>query len=269
MFADTIKDLSDNSTNATLLLVGVARDVTDLIAEHQSIDRCLTQIMMPPMAKRELHDIIDKALQKLGMTIADAAAELIVSLSQGYPHYTHLLGQEATKQAILTKRKNITVQDASTAIKGAVKQTQGTVQEGYYKASEGQRKGSLYPKVLLACALAEVDEMGYFRSADVSEPLSKITGEKYDIPNFSEHLDKFSTDSSRGPVLERWGAPRRFRYRFRNAMLKPFIIMKGLDDSILSGTLLEKLTGITIDSSPIAQDEKRQASLFDEAGEKE
>ena len=41
LFADTIKTLSDFNLDTTLILVGVADDVDDLITEHESINRCL------------------------------------------------------------------------------------------------------------------------------------------------------------------------------------------------------------------------------------
>ena len=241
LFADTIKDLSDNSVSTTLILVGVARDVVDLIVEHSSIDRCVRQILMPPMSRQELEAILTNALKHLGMTMDKEAMELIVLLSQGLPHYTHLLGQEATSKAINAGRWNVTLADVNEGIKEALENTQQTVRNDYHKASQGQRKGTLFPQVLLACALAEVDELGYFSSADVRGPLCQITKEDYDIPNFSQHLDKFSGDESRGPVLVRWGSSRRFRFRFRNPLLRPFIIMKGLKDGSVSGDLINTI----------------------------
>src|SRR5438094_4476901 len=60
--ADTIKTLSDNSTETTLILVGVADSVDELVAEHRSIVRALKQIRMPRMSISELLEIIDKGL---------------------------------------------------------------------------------------------------------------------------------------------------------------------------------------------------------------
>ena len=74
--------------------------------------------------------------------------------------------------------------------------------EAYQNATSGQRKGTLFRQALLACALARVDAQGYFVSAAVREPFSRIMGKEYQIPGFSQHLDKFSSDPSRGPVLE-------------------------------------------------------------------
>ena len=39
--ADTLKALSDNAPRVTIMLVGIAEDVTDLIGSHPSTERCL------------------------------------------------------------------------------------------------------------------------------------------------------------------------------------------------------------------------------------
>src|SRR5690349_14358500 len=54
LLADTIKTLSDNAIKTTLILVGVADAVDELIGEHPSIERPLKQIHMQRMSKPEL-----------------------------------------------------------------------------------------------------------------------------------------------------------------------------------------------------------------------
>ncbi|MDE0209154.1 MAG: hypothetical protein OXJ64_04655, partial [Boseongicola sp.] len=56
--ADTIKMLSDYAVPATLVLVGVADTVSDLIQEHTSVERALIQIPMPRMSTEEIRAII-------------------------------------------------------------------------------------------------------------------------------------------------------------------------------------------------------------------
>ena len=60
MLAETVKALSDHSVRSTIILVGVADNVSDLIAEHQSIERCLVQVPMPRMSRAELGEILAK-----------------------------------------------------------------------------------------------------------------------------------------------------------------------------------------------------------------
>ncbi|MSU79504.1 MAG: AAA family ATPase [Gemmataceae bacterium] len=253
MFADLIKDLSDHAVNSTLILVGVANDVSGIIQEHASIDRCVVQIPMPRMNNEELKEIIQKAMQELGTTIEAEALELIVAISQGLPHYTHLIGRESVSNAIKAKRLNSKIDDVKAGVNTAVQNTKGTLLDTYQAATRGQRKGTLFQHVLLACALAEVDDQGFFISAAVRNPLTRIMKTvssrnptdsikiDYDISGFSQHLDKFSSDPTRGPVLEKAGTARKFRFRFLNPLLQPYVIMRGVSDGFLDGELLELL----------------------------
>jgi Cdc6-like AAA superfamily ATPase len=241
LFADTIKNFSDNAVNVTFVIVGVAHDVSGLIKEHESVVRSLVQIKMPRMQPNELKEIVTKAMQELGMSIEEEALELLVLLSQGLPHYTHLLGNESAVITINDGRKSITIVDAKKGINAALNKTQHSIMEEYQNAIRGQRKGTLFRQALLACALAEVDPEGYFISAAVREPFSKIMKESYDIPGFSQHLDKFCSDQTRGPVLEKAGTSRRFRFRFKSPLLQPYVIMRGLADGMLEGELLDLL----------------------------
>ncbi len=253
LFATTIKDLSDNLISTTIVLVAVATNVVDLIHEHASIDRCLAEILVPPMDRKELGEIIAKGMKLLGMTMDRDAADWIIALSQGYPHYTHLLAQESTFKAIYAERMNVTLGDVNEGIKEALDNTLLTVRDNYRLATQGQRKGTLFPQVLLACALAETDELGYLSSADVRKPLSQITGKAYDIPNYAQHLDGFC-DPSRGPVLQKRGTARRFKFRFLNPLLRPFILMKGLKEGRISPELVLTVLGGNKEGSPPEND---------------
>lgn len=258
MFAPTIKELSDNSVETTIVLVGVSRDVKQLIAEHASVDRCLVQIPMPVMSKDEVQEVINKVLEPLKMTIEPSAMSTIVTLSQGFPHYAHLLGQESAYVAVDSGRTRIAKDDVNVGIKSAIENTRQTARTDYQKASEGQRKGTLFPQVLLACAVASVDDLGYFSSADVRDPLQQITGKAYDIPNYAQHLDKLSKDVTRGPILDKLDLGARLRFRFRNPMLRPFIVMKGLVDGKLNGSLMEQIhkTTHSVEEQPVRPSRK-------------
>ncbi|MEX0714588.1 MAG: ATP-binding protein [Pirellulales bacterium] len=234
LFADTIKSLSDASEDCTIIIVGVAHDIDTLIKMHASVDRALVQILMPRMTQQELHEIVNKAMEALQMAMERSAQDLIVLLSQGLPHYTHVLGKSATMKALEAQRWSITLPDVHESINAAIDDTHRKIQAAYQTATASPRKDTLFKQVLLACALAEVDHMGYFASSDVRGPLSQIMGRRYEIPNFSQHLDKFCSDD-RGKVLERIGTQRRFRFRFSNPLLQPFVIMRGISDGMLTG----------------------------------
>ena len=235
--ADTIKTLSDHSTNTTLVLVGVADSVDDLITEHRSVERALVQIQMPRMSVKELHEILDKGLSQVKMTITIPAKNRIAELSQGLPHYTHLLGLHAAQHAITNDRTEVDIPDVNHAVRLSVDQAQQSIIRTYHKATNSPR-GNLYAQVLLACALAPSDTLGYFSSSDVRDPLSSIMGRRYEMPAFSQHLKDFC-GNERGPILERTGYSRRYRFRFINPLMEPYIIMNGLKRGLIAEDIFD------------------------------
>ena len=245
--ADTIKMLSDHAVPATLVLVGVADSVDELIAEHASVERALMQIQMPRMSEHEIREIILRGMNHLEMTFEQKAADRVVMLAQGLPHYAHLLALHGTHQAVFQGRGEVTDEDVTKAVQKAVDNTQQSIMAGYRKATASPHSGNLYGHVLLACALAEIDELGYFLPSAVREPMSVLMGKYYDIPSFARHLYDF-TDKERGPVLERTGTERKYRYRFENPLLQPYVIMRGLADKKVDLNTLQAL--MRKDASP-------------------
>lgn len=236
LLADTIKNFSDYNLDVTFILVGVADSVDKLIAEHQSVERALVQIKMPRMVVAELAGIIEKGTEKLGMAIDEGAKTRVINLSQGLPHYTHLLALYAHQSAIGDSRTNVTLADVEVAVNEAIEKTQQSIKDTYYSAVNSPR-GNLFQQVLLACAMADNDELGYFTPTDLKSPLKLITGKDYEVSAFVRHLSAFC-NPARGPVLHQTGYPRRYRYRFVNPLMEPFVIMHGLSKGQIDNTMV-------------------------------
>ena len=232
LFADTIKSLADYLIEATLVIVGVADDIDQLILDHASIDRSIVQILMPPMSPSELRNLVSIRLERVGMKIEEESLYYISLLSQGLPNYAHLIGLHAGREAALNRRLEILRQDVDAALVKAIQQVEESVRFAYATAISSPRPDNLFRQVLLACALAPSDELGYFAARDIREPLRRITSRSYDIPQFSKHLAKFVREE-RGQVLEVQGPARRRRYRFRNALVKPYTVIRGVQDGLL------------------------------------
>lgn len=238
LLADTIKALSDHSVPSTLVLVGVARSIGDLIGEHQSIVRALVQIEMPRMTRKELLQILEKGCDEAGLAIqADAAAEITL-LSEGLPHYTHLLGLHAAQRVVQDDRTEITLGDVTQAIPRAVERH--TIRSDYQRATRSAHKDALFREVLLACALAHKNRLGFFTAGSIRDPLEVVAGRRIDIPAFARHLSQF-LESERGAVLQREGSPRRYFYRFSDPILQPYVILTGLSEGLVSEAQIRDL----------------------------
>jgi AAA domain len=257
--ADTIKTLSDHSVISTLVFVGVAQSIGELMGEHNSIVRALAQVEMPRMSERELLEILERGCARAELTIDTEAAARIATLSDGLPHYTHLLGRHAGQRAVHNDRDRILLADVNTIIPEAV--ARHTIQSSYLEATESVRKDNLYPQVLLACALAPTNQHGYFTAGAIRNPLEEIAGRRLDIPAFARHLAQF-LEPERGAVLQRRGVPRRYFYRFTDPILRPYVVLKGLSDGLITSEELQKFQPTTTEPSPILSETTSPQQLF-------
>lgn len=249
--ADTIKTLSDNSVDTTLIMVGVADSIDQLIAEHRSIERAIVQVPLQRMSKEELLEIVDKGLSQCeGLTIDPAARERITDYSQGLPSYTHLLTREAALQVVRSNRTHICMPDLDYAIKESVDSQLQTNLNAYNTAVTSPR-GKNFKPVLLACALAKKDEHGFFYATNVTQPLRMITATNYNIPAFARHLKDFC-DSSRGPILERRGKPNKIRYRFVKPLMEPYVMLRGLADGLITEQQLSHPAGTSTEPAQLS-----------------
>lgn len=243
LMANTIKSLSDYSVNVTLVLVGVADNINELIGEHPSLARCLEQVSMPRMTTHERKEILDKIIPRLGMKLHDDALWKIVNLSRGLPSYVHALGLYSVQNACMRKSTLITETDVDAAIRRVLEKSHESVLEDYAKAVHSNRVDSLYKEVLLACALAETNERGMFTPLSVCKPLTKILGREQDveIAAFQQHLKKFITNE-RSNILVRKGRERAYQFRFRDPLMQPFVIMKGIEQGLISKDTIDVLS---------------------------
>lgn len=246
LMADTIKLFSDRAVQATLVIIGVADDVAELIEGHQSIERCLAQITMPRMPWRELEDIVTHGLRAkgIGMEIDHDALSEITGLAKGLPCYTHLLALHAGRIALDNRRLKIETKDVQAAIGTATWGTQyESIRDDYDKATYSPRLGTLYKEVLLACAIAPADDFGRFQPTDLCEPLNEILPRRrkpFKTDMFAGHLKAFC-DEDRGAVLERKGVEYRWRYRFSNPLMQPYVLMRGVHTGLINEAKLKAL----------------------------
>ena len=216
LMANTIKALSDYGVNVTIVLVGVADNINDLLGEHASLGRCVEQIPMPRMNIPERREILEKIVPRLGMKLHDDALWKIVHLSRGLPAYVHSLGLYSTESAINRRSLLVTESDVDAAMKRVLERSQESIKEEYSKAIHSDRSDNLYKEVILACALADTDSegRGTFAPLAVCKPLSNILDRPVKIDAFQQHLKKFITEE-RGNILVRRGHERAFQFRFR------------------------------------------------------
>ncbi|MFH0983413.1 MAG: hypothetical protein V2A79_17990 [Planctomycetota bacterium] len=244
-FTDLIKTVSDYSVDSTIVIVGVSDTVDELLKDHASVVRSITQIQLPRMTEKELQDIIEKAAKVLEVEFSPESVSLIVRVSQGLPHYTHLIGLHATREAVNRLSKRVEAEDVHKSFEKAVKQAIQSIQVKHLQAIRSAHKDALYEEVLLACAIVSStlkDALGYFHPSDVVNPLSTILRRtNVQIATFQKHINEFC-EPERGPILYRHGKPRAYKYRFLDPLLPPYVFMTCVSNGKIDSKLLAELT---------------------------
>ena len=233
LMADTIKILSDEGIDATLVLIGVATAVNDLITEHLSIGRALAQVQMPLMSEVELAKIVTTGMANAELEVDPTFTRRVVELSQGLPHFTHLIAQHGARAAVEDHRARVADADTKDAVRRSIADVSQSIREAYHRATYSNRD-TLYRDVLLACAMARKNTLGQFDSRAVVEVLNTITKRRFAIPAISGHLSAFSDpEHARGGVLDKLGTRARYDYRFIDPLMPPYVLMQGhADDTI-------------------------------------
>ncbi len=233
LMANTIKGLSDDGVNATVILVGVADNINQLIAGHESISRCCEEVLMPRMEQDELREVIETRAARLNMQIEGNAKWKIINLSKGLPTFVHGLGKFSCYAAIDRRRLTIVESDTDRAIDTILESSQQSLKQAFERAVKSNQPFAKFREVLTACALAKADESGFFTQTAVRGPLSQMLGRNIEIGHLRPQLHEL-IEEKRGKVIERIGEERGYRYRFSDPAMQPYVIMAGIKAGILT-----------------------------------
>ena len=227
IFADLIKILSDTAALVTMVVVGVADNVHELIGEHPSIERNLLQVELPLMSDAEIKSIVETGLQRLGIRAQPGTLDQIPVLAGGYPHYAHLLGLCAAKACFENEQRELSQELFDLACNLAVQDAVEKYRDAYARATATTQL-SRYPMILSACGYARTDERGVFRATDVVDAITEVFNERLPIQAIVPALGQF-LNRDRAQVLRAVQVSGRQCYRFTDPMMRPYCRLKARD----------------------------------------
>lgn len=225
MFADLIKSLSDNNKNTTIVLVGIADNIENLIGNHQSLERCLKQVKMPRMKPEEGELIVRNGFNKLEIKIEQNLIEKIVEFSSGFPHYIHLLCKYGARELIKNDKNIFTEPYLTIAIREGIENTSEQLRISYRKAILTSNSSNKWRDLIYSCANCKLDEFNSFTITEVVKQFNSITQGKKRNTDINYNLNKLTTDD-RGEILSKLGKGMSTRYCFKNPMMRAFIKLK-------------------------------------------
>jgi Cdc6-like AAA superfamily ATPase len=224
-FADLIKSFSDNITTATIVIVGIADNVDDLIGSHQSLERCLKQVKMPLMTRDESSEIINKGLEQLEINIEPSVRDKIIEFSSGFAHYVHLLCLYGAEEIIENEKLLFNAAYLSIAINKGIENANEQLRSSYQKAITGSQANSKWVSVLNACAHAKADQFSCFKISNVLEQYNKNRPKPVKGGNIIYNINQLCT-KDRGDILKKIGKGVNTRFRFQNPLMRAFVKLK-------------------------------------------
>lgn len=244
--ANLIKELYDYGITTTVILVGVAESIGQLVSDHKSIGRSLVQVPLSRMSEHELREIITSRASRTVMSFDADSMWTIITLSRGLPFFTQTLSKHAALTAIENRTHVVTNDHVEKSMDLFIKDTEMSFRDDY-KAATRSNQANFFQESLLACALAKLDDDGFFTANDIVEPYSAIMKERKRIAHFERHLSRFSSDEG-GNILIKRGGDRRQTFRFSDPMMQPYVVIRGIQNGMIDETarssLLQKEQGV-------------------------
>ncbi len=229
LLSSALKTLSDYTERVTICPIAVAESLDLILEGHLSAIRAVVQVRMPRMRREELVQILEKGLERLSMSASSDAKNLVRVIPRGLPQYAHLLAQEGARQALMEEQNFITGDHVMAGLKIGLSKLDHSLNSAYEKATYSPRATRL-KEVLLACAIARLGDMGTFSPTDIKASYSRIIGEDVGVDRFNPQLTTLAT--IRG-ILTREGEERRWRYRFTDPLMEPYVLLEGLRSGVI------------------------------------
>lgn len=204
LFADFIKALSDQLPMVKLLIIGIAESSHDFIGEHQSLERCLTEVKIDRMAQNEMADLLDGGLVNIGLNTTNDVKRNILLFAHGLPHYVHLLGFYAAEDALNLKYTTIVEKNFHSAMKQMIENAREHLNKTLKKAL-GKSQDKLYRQILDIAVLQEEKRLqeNYFDNRQDpnylqhSADLSFTSAELFTLLNQKRHNSYTDINSNR------------------------------------------------------------------------
>ncbi len=153
-FAEFIKNVPSASTSVKFIFCGIASDVSELLGFHPSAGRILESIKLDKLHHDFLWKIISTPASKFGIEIPAEFLLRIGRISDGFPHYVHLIG-ESLFWSIVDDEAMVTVAENrhyESSIKGALARTEPVLRHQFDLATKKTKNTEDYEEALWSLA---------------------------------------------------------------------------------------------------------------------
>ena len=230
LFADFIKQLGDQSIPLKLIFCGVGSSLDELLDSHHSCYRYLTTIELERLGFDGRLEIIDSALNACGLEMDDTTRYRIAKISDGFPHFVHLIGEKLfwevfTADDVLSQVRAI---DFTAAVTNAVQDIEARLRSLYEKAT--RKYNNDYEEVLWAVA---DDQLLSRRSSEIFVSYARVcsahgTNEALNREKFNQRMNALKQVGA-GSILT---ATRAGWYTFTENMVRGYVRLRAQQQGV-------------------------------------
>ncbi|TLX11760.1 ATP-binding protein [Rhizobium sp. MHM7A] len=172
-FAEFIKNIPQLEERVKFIFCGIGTTVDELIGAHPSAGRILETISLEKLHHNYLWEIIRHVANQANVEIPTEMLVRIGQISDGFPHYVHLIGESMFWSAYDDKEEvtKLLSEHFRAGITGALERAEGVLRQQYQKATRKTKNTTDYEEALWAVAdttsdsrqLSEIYEASYKR----------------------------------------------------------------------------------------------------------
>lgn len=234
LFSELIKNSStlDLASDVRFIFCGIGRNVEELLGAHQSAGRYLEPVELEKLHHNFLWDIIRNVAERTGVNVPAEYLTRIGLISDGFPHFVHLIGQ-CMFWAMHDDPRNVESCDRShyeAGIKGALQKTEVWLKMAYQKATEKTKNKVEYEEALWALAdKAETRrQVSDVYSRSYKRIMSQRQGKLLDKETFNDRLLTLKKPTH-GEIVIGHGAG---WFSFKESVLRGYVRLKAETEGV-------------------------------------
>lgn len=159
-FAEFIKNIPTLGNEVRFIFCGIASDVNELLNAHPSAGRILETIQLERLRHDALWKIITTVSEKLSVSVDHNMLVRISQISDGFPHFVHLIGDTMFWNVFDDQDpvKTVGHRHFRAGIKGALSRSDVVLRSNYLKAVQKTKNKLEYEEALWALADTTSDQ---------------------------------------------------------------------------------------------------------------
>lgn len=229
-FGTLLKQLGDKKSAVKFIFTGIASSYEELLMGHASSSRQIHELKLEPLHYSGCFSIIDRAFSEFGLSVPDDLRIRIAGISDGFPHYVHLICEKMLAIAYEKDFDTVTEHLFFDGLNEAVTSVAQSLRGPYDKATYARDRNYTYLLWSVADSksfLRQVSGIRHSYSNVMNQVSWKIKDKTPPLTEagISRIMRNFKNSEYGEVVIPAFGGKRRGWYTFKENMLRGYIRM--------------------------------------------